>query len=234
MRRSILSVLLLFLLAVPAAAQVKVKGDPSYKPYAPIVLKAADVSGKQTQFLWDVSAGAQVVEAADTLYVWAPPGSYQVRLTAIDFDAKKVERAAFAFSVEGQAPTPAPPPTPGPAPSPVSALKVLILYESSALASMPRAQEMVLRGQAMRDWLQAHCTDSPVTQSRKAWFMLDKDADTSGIPDWQKWAGRPRASVPWIIVGSGDTVAYEGPLPADTAATIALLSKFVPAKRRAA
>jgi hypothetical protein len=115
--RRVLPVLLLFLPA-PAAAQAKVRGESVYKPYQKIVLKAADVTSAKASFLWDVDGDADFVEAGDTLYVWAPPGAYRVRLTAVDFESKKVERARFAFKVEGDVPPSPPGPGPGPGPKP--------------------------------------------------------------------------------------------------------------------
>lgn len=238
MRRT-LAVLILLLLPLTAAAQVKVRGEANYPPFKKIVLKAGDVTSKSAQFLWDVDGAADVVEAGDTLYVWAPPGTYAVRLTAVDFDAKKVERARFGFTVGTPVPPlPPVPPDPGPKPpQPVAALKVLIIYDSSAEAAMPKAQQLVLRTAPVRDWLNAHCTASEETMSKRAWFIVDKGEDVTGLhPTWKSWMGRTRAGVPWIVIGSDAGVAYEGPLPADTGATIALLSKYAAQsqKRRAA
>lgn len=109
--------LLLLLICFPVYADVKVKGDKAYPPHKKIVLKAQDVTSKSAQFLWEVSGDADILEAGDTLYVWAPPGKYVVKLIAIDFDAKKVERASFNFNVDGTVP-PNPNPIP-PDPTPV-------------------------------------------------------------------------------------------------------------------
>lgn len=222
------AVLLLLLVATTAPAQVRVKGAASYAPYDPIVLKASDVTSAKASFLWDVSEGAKTVEAGDTLYVWAPPGSYKVTLTAIDFEAKKVERAKFTFKVEGKTPGPDPPNPPDP--TPVSGLKVLIVFESSNRTTYPAGQLAVMAGKPMHDWLNAHCSEDKSLGYGKAWAVWDKDTDGSKMPKfWQDALKRPQASLPWIVVGDGaDRIVYEGALPADTAATIALLSKFSP------
>jgi hypothetical protein len=112
--RYALSVLLLSLCAALPAAGVK--GEKQYAAHEPIVLTATEVSSKSAQFLWDIDGAAKTRESGATLYVWAPPGKYTVRLTAIDFDAKKVERATFTFSVGDTPPGPGPGPGPGPKP----------------------------------------------------------------------------------------------------------------------
>ena len=228
--------------AVPAKAAgvMSVRAAKSYKPYDPIVLTAQDVSSDKAQFLWDIDGPAQVVEAGPILYVWAPPGTYKGMLTAVDFETKKIERARFAFTVEGESPGPGPtppgppPPTPTP-PQPVKGMKVLILYESSEEAKMPRPQQLILRTPEVRDWLNAHCDGSTETMSGKAWVIWDKDVDASAMSKgWRDVLKRPHPSMPWIVVFNDAAVAFEGPLPADTQATIALLSKYAPSSRRKA
>jgi hypothetical protein len=236
LRRQASAVILLFCLAAAAHAQPRVKGAANYPPNTPIVLKATDVTGPKAQFLWDVSGGAKFVEAGDTLYVWAAPGDYVVRLTAIDFDAKKVERATFMFTVDG-APSPGPtppgpvPPGPTPTPTPTKGLHVLILYESADATKLPAAQQGILYGKATRDWLNANC--SP-WGGIKDWGIFDKDSDLSGYsPTLKALQLRPRASLPWVVIaGDGAAVLFEGPLPADAASMLALLNKFRPASQR--
>ena len=227
---------LLLCLCLPARADLKVRGAQTYKPYDPIVLKAADVTSAKAQFLWDVSDGAQVVEAGDTLYVWAPPGTYRVQLTAVDFDTKKIERARFAFTVEGAAPTPPTPPTP-PAPTPpapVKGLRVLIVYDSSALSAMPPAQRTILTARSVHDWLDARCAVGPDGKTHE-WRVWDKDTDPRGeAAVWGQWLARPHAAVPWVVIGGDSGVAYEGPLPGTVADTLALFGKYAPPSLRKA
>lgn len=93
-------------------AKAGIKGEKTYPPFKAIVLKAADVTSAKASFLWDVDGECDFIESGDTLYAWCPPGTYTVRLTAIDFAAQKVERAKFTFTVSGT------PPGPGPGPQP--------------------------------------------------------------------------------------------------------------------
>jgi hypothetical protein len=238
-RRHAAAVVLLLCLAAAAHARPTIRGAKSYKLHEPIVLKAADVTSKAAQFLWDVSGDARFVEAPGEIHVWAPAGDYVVRLTAIDFDAKKVERATFSFTVEG-APAPQPPgPGPGPVPpgpepkppTPTKGLHVLILYESADATKLPAAQQGILYGKATRDWLNQNC--SP-WGGIKDWGIFDKDSDLGSYsPTLKALQLRPRASLPWVAIASdGPVVLYEGPLPADAASMLALLNKYRPASQR--
>lgn len=237
-RRYAAAVLLLLGLAAAAHARPTIRGAKSYKLHEPIVLKAADVTSKAAQFLWDVSGDARFVEALGEIHVWAPAGDYVVRLTAIDFDAKKVERASFSFTVEGApAPQPPGPVPPGPEPKPptptptAKGLHVLILYESADATKLPAAQQGLLYGKAVRDWLNQNC--SP-WGGIKDWGIFDKDADLSGYsPTLKAMQSRPRTSLPWVVIaGDGPVVLYEGPLPANAADMLKLLEKYRPASQR--
>lgn len=109
-----LAVLFLLLIPLPSYSQTKVIGDINYEPYKKIVLKASNVTDKDTEFTWDVygTSDPDLVERGDTLYVWATPGSYKVLLTAywIEKGKIKVDRTRFSFTVG--TPTPPVPPTP--------------------------------------------------------------------------------------------------------------------------
>src|SRR5262245_740948 len=178
-----LPVLLWLFLPTSALAQAKVKGQAQYEPYKKIVLRAQDVSSKAAQFLWDIDGEADVEERGAELFVWAAPGKYRVRLTAIDFEEKKVERASFSFVVAG--PTPPVPPGPGPGPQPPGPTpkgafnRALILYESAEEAKMPKGQQAVLYSKAVRDYLKGH-TLKDKDNANGAWRIWDKDVDAAG------------------------------------------------------
>lgn len=228
MKRHATATLLLLWLACGAQARPVVKGATAYAPNTPIVLKAEQISSKAANFLWDVSGEAKFIEAGDTLYIWAPPGDYVVRLTAIDFEAKKVERTQFAFTVTGPPSPPPGPPNPPDPPKPLGkGLHVLILYESADITKMPPQQQGVLYGKAVKDWLNQNC--SPWS-TIKDWGIFDKDVDLSAYsPTLNALKNRPRASVPWVVIAAdGPTVLYEGPLPADATSMLKLLEKYRP------
>lgn len=220
-----LAIVVLLVYATVVGAAVTIKGSANYALHEPIVLKAEGKSAS-AQYLWDVEGeGAKVVESAGVCYVWAPAGKYTVRLTAIDFDNKKVERTRFNFTV-GKGPTPDPdPPTPDPDP-PVpptpTGMRVLILYESSELSKLPGPQNTVLYAKSVRDYLNAKCASGP---KMKEWRIWDKDADVSKQEKhWQELVKRPAKSYPWIVIQAKTT--YEGPLPKNTEETLNLLRKY--------
>jgi hypothetical protein len=241
MSRFIAPVLFL-LLCSPLQAQVRVKGAASYRTFDPIVLTATGGSGK-AQYLWDVtsiSGSAQAIEAGGTLYVWATPGFYSVRLTAIDFEGKKVERATYPFKVEGDVPVPPDPgPGPGPKPKPPSPggpVKVLILEDAKARTQLSQARLSILFGLPMRTYLNKVCATDPGMDDGKAWTVQDKDTDLSALGAfWESARRRPRAGLPWIVIADqAGTIIFEGDLPADVPSTQALIGKYVTTQRRKA
>ena len=223
-------VLILALAPVLSHGAPKVKGNKLYKQYEPIVLKAEEVSGADVSVLWDVveGKGARIIETKGTAYVWAPPGQYTIKMTAIDFVKKTVERTEFTFTVEGLVPPPGPnppPPPPGPSPIPVEGFRALIIYETSELSKMPAAQSNILYAQSVRDYLNAKCVVGPDSKTRE-WRIWDKDVSTDAESKlWQDAMKRKRDSVPWLIISTGKG-GFEGPLPANVDETLVLLKKY--------
>ena len=151
------------------------------------------------------------------------------------WSAGETDSAVVEVEVTGAAPAPKPapdddkpkpkPPAPSPVPIPVAGFRALIVYETADLAKLPSAQRAVLTSAEVRGYLNDHCTPGPDGKT-KEWRVLDKDADAGGEPAlWQAALKRDRKSLPWLIVSDGKT-GFEGPLPADTAATLALLRKY--------
>jgi hypothetical protein len=128
-------------------------------------------------------------------------------------------------------PGPVPPNPPGPVPpappGPVAGMHVLLTYETAELSKLPPAQLDVLYATAVRAYLDARTAPSPDGKAHE-WRMWDKDVDpTNDEPVWKTLLARPHATLPWLVVAGGDgKVAFEGPLPADVDATLALLKKY--------
>jgi hypothetical protein len=119
-------------------------------------------------------------------------------------------------------PVPPVPPTP-PAPIPDAGLRVLIVYESAKLSSLPPAQYLILTSTAFRTAMDSTCVK---VGSQPEWRIYDKDASVANeSPIWQKAMARPRASHPWILVSNGKS-GFEGPLPATVEDTLALVKKY--------
>lgn len=223
--------------------------DKTFDPHKKIHFQATEVTSVKASFLWDIEGVGQTtsapdtIELGDTVYVWAAPGSYRVRLTAIDFENKKVERASITFAVTGTPAPPEPGPTPpGPGPTPPgptpplprpipgTGMKVLIIYETADLSKLPAAQLAALYSKTVRDYLNQKCVVGPDGKT-KEWRLWDKDVVTTGETETWKTAMKDNVarakSLPWIVIAS-DTKAgsFEGPLPASTEQLLALLKKY--------
>jgi hypothetical protein len=108
-------------------------------------------------------------------------------------------------------PDPKPPgPGPGPEPSPFPdpGVRVLVVYETGQEGALPR----YVHTKAFANALDNKCALGPDGKTRE-WRIWDKDVNTSKAPKiWQDAMARPRASVPWLLIGDGKT-GYAGPLP---------------------
>lgn len=193
-------------------------------------------------YFWNYPQGVTATDKGDALEVTAAPkGTLTVSVKCVsaklDKEGKFIGFAttfgSVTFAVGEPGPGPNPPPPDPPPPVPTAGLKVLIVYESGERKGLTAAREAIISGKVMRDWLIANC--SPDAAYPKGYAIWDKDVDASGAPKhWQDALASPRTSVPWLVVmdGSGKVVHGEA-LPADTAATIAVLSKYVPKKKKA-
>lgn len=159
---------------------------------------------------------------------YADKGTYIVRAwTAkiVDGKAKLSPVATVTIVIEGGAP-PVPPTPPVPVPGSAilgdGGLRVLMIYETAK--TLPIKQSSILTGKEIRDYLIAKT--APMGPSKRGFYIVDKDVDFSAeVKEWGLALSRPRTSVPWIIISS-EKGNYEGPFPADVAATMELLRKY--------
>ena len=94
------------------------------------------------------------------------------------------------------------------------------------------AQQTILFAKQVRDFLDQKTVLGPDGKTHE-WRIWDQSVDPSGeAAVWKAWMARPRASIPWIILGNESGVAFEGPLPANMTATLALLAKYAPAAKK--
>ena len=123
-------------------------------------------------------------------------------------------------------PGPGPAPVPPPAPAPIAGdgFRVLLLYDTAKVSSLPAAQQEILFAGSIRDYLNQKAVKG-----------------SSGLPDWRFWDASidasqdskafqdalklPRTQLPWIIVSDGKT-GFTGPLPASVDDALALLKKY--------
>ncbi len=224
----------LILLAIPAYAQkVTLPAKLSGNPGMPIPIEA-DADGKNVLWLTP-DKGLVVIDGgffrgdSKRALLFGAAGVY--RLWAFTAKGDVISPRAECIVMIGDVP-PGPDPGPGPVPpgpDPFTSspgCKVLIVYETTELGKMPRAQSEALKDGTIRDYLNTKCVKGPDGKTAQ-WRIWDQNVDTSAeTPLWQAVMKRPRKSLPWIVLSNGRT-GYEGPLPADSASTMALLKKYL-------
>ncbi len=201
-------------------------------------------AGSRIWWLNPDPAKLQVLEYPDHA-VLCPQVAGQLYFAAETFHAGAFKRLTWAIDA-GKGPIPPPvdpvdpepviptPPTPKPVdpvkppvdpktlpPIPVSGFRVLVVYESAT--KLPAAQAAIFNAKEIRDYLNLRCVE---VAGKKEFRFWDKDISTANVsPFWQAAMSRPRTSVPWIVISNGVN-GFEGPLPANVAATMALLKQF--------
>lgn len=116
------------------------------------------------------------------------------------------------------------PPKPVPSPIDADGLHVLVLYQPHV--NLPAAQNSILYGKKVRDYLEANCPVGPdgVTKQYRIWpSNVDARLDHQL---WQAALKRPIAGYPWVIVGNRKVGGYEGQLPENAEKFIELVSKY--------
>lgn len=124
-------------------------------------------------------------------------------------------------------PNPGPSPGPGPTPPPIPAagLRVMFVYETAALSTLPPGQVSVLYSKAVRDYLNLKCPVGADGKTKEYRFW-DDNVDTSNESAlWQAAFKRPRSSLPWVLISNG-TAGFEGPTPGTIDEMMSLLRKY--------
>lgn len=147
-------------------------------------------------------------------------------------DSDVIRRTLDVDAGEGPRPPPGPEPKPPPTPDPVNpapipepGLRVLIVYDFGTASSLPPAQDAILRSQKLWDYARENCVKGPDGKTPEMRIYHSQVNTANETELWKKAWARPRKSLPWILVSNGKT-GYEGPLPADTDQTIALIRKY--------
>lgn len=133
-----------------------------------------------------------------------------------------------AAIVRKPAPGPVPPGPnpPGPTPPPIveAGLRVLVVYDANAKATLPRAQMALIDSPTFRGWLDAHCARAK--DGTPEWRIVpDITIFNADQPVWQKAMAVPRHGLPWLVVSNGEA-GESVPLPADEQAALALIAKY--------
>jgi hypothetical protein len=146
------------------------------------------------------------------------PGRYRVVAYCAKGDVAST--AAVCTVIVGESPAP-----PSPAPIVGDGLRVLIVYESAELSTLPRSQAAILTAAEVRTYLNVRCAKGPDGRTAE-WRIWDQNADTAAeTPTWRAAMARKRDKLPWIVISNG-TAGFEGPLPATNADTLTLLKQF--------
>jgi hypothetical protein len=229
---AILAVLLaapLALAAPPVDVPAEVKGEPGA-----FVAIRAKTDGKVVRFV-ALDAGLNVFPAellADkraTVVSATRPGRYRLlAYSSVKDDPTDPAVVVVVIGMPTPDPKPDPEPTPDPKPVPVTSFRVFLVYESGD--TLTAAQNAVLYGRAVEDWLTATCTGG-----RDGWRRRDKDLHTSELdtpPLKTLWANaRPKVTqTPCAVVevnGAVTVIPLPGPTPADA---IAALKKYAEGK----
>jgi hypothetical protein len=233
-----------------SAADLAIKGEMNVPAYKIVRLEPANADA-DAAVVWDVYPEEEVSfddRPDGVLAFTAPPGKYAVKLRTIKGKSVLIARAAVFIGTPMPIPTPTPGPTPTPVPTPIptptpgppvppgptpptpvpipgDGLRVLIVYESKTLPSLPKGQISALYSATVREYMNTHCAKGPDGKTAE-WRCWDADVDASGEPAiWQDAMKRPRTSLPWVIISTGRT-GYEGPLPATADDLLALLKRF--------
>lgn len=200
-------------------------------------------------YFWSFPDAVKATQDDNVLTVTAAPrgeSRVSVNMVTIDFvtdDKGKTKKVVTKESGEatltvGDVPQPVPPTPPvppappqPPAPIPAEGFRVLIVEDVKGRVKLPPAQSAILFDKKIRDFLQSKCVLGTDSKTRE-WRIWDAGVDASAESKlWQDALKRKHDSLPWIVISDGKT-GFEGPLPADVDATLALLKKYAPASGR--
>lgn len=176
----------------------------------------------------------EISDAINYLQSWASnPGA--THTAAYAKTARAFQLYAKAGNIPIPAPTPLPvpptpvPPTPvppkpdptPPAPIPMAGFRVLIVYDGDNYTA---GQDGIITGKAVRDYLQSKCVAGDDGKT-KAFAIIRSDANVTNAPKWiADTVQRHPGQKSYMVVSDGKT-GYDGPLPADANAALAILRK---------
>ncbi len=238
--RSLIALACVFFLHAPGHAQsVTLPPSISVKANRPIfvspVIDGDDVRWQIDEGLddWIKLLPADIAKNfGSTKIFYADKGTYTVKAWTAKFvngKAKLSDVATMTIIVEGGVPPPLPPDPPKPplppdppAPIPLAGFRVMIVYDPATLTT---AQEGIVFGKKVRDYLQAKCVvgkDGKTKEFRIYQSGLDVSAEVKWIGDTMQ---RHPGQKAWMVVSDG-TKGYDGPLPANADEAISILSKI--------
>lgn len=152
-------------------------------------------------------------------------GKYSIRLYG-----QNGKKLASGWYVATGTPTPDPPKPDPPKPStPIlgdGGMRVMFIVETmDGVAKVPITMRSAIFGDEVREILNTKTKPTP-DGGKRGWYIADKDQDfLAESKVWGDALKRPRTTLPWVIISS-PTGNYEGPVPDNVSAMVALLKKF--------
>ena len=165
----------------------------------------------------------ELLPAGQNRWLCFPPkGTYSIEV--VTFGPGLDQR--YSKLEVGDVPNPPDPPDPDDeAPIPDAGFRVVVIYETAEIQTLPRGQQLIIRSQVVRDYLNTNCVKG--ADGTPEWRFVDDDTEWTTESPISKATKRPRDSIPWLIVSNGKT-GYEGPLPATVDEFLALIGKYAP------
>lgn len=217
-------------------------------PDLPTLTLPAEIKGEPGTFIAvrAESSAAWVNFKADTGLAVFPSNLLSDRKATVLTAAKAGRYRLFAYTGSGAGGVDAetvivvgnaPPVPPGPVPDPVppdvdpnpppvvdTGFRVLIVFDNSSKASLPREQLAAIDSLDLRAYLNSHCIKA--ANGAPEWRITAATTQFSDDqPIWKKAMALPRTSLPWLVVSNGK----EGesiPLPANEAALMEVITKY--------
>lgn len=236
MRRIAASILLIFVLALPAWADSLLKlPDNVHGDVSDFIPITATTNCKVVRW-YAIDTGLRLFppdllkDTRTAVVVASTPGTYRLLAYTATPDGSLSEPAICLVTIAGPTPPvppgPTPPgPNPPPIPVPVSGLRVLFVYESGA--NLTREQLNILNSTTITDYLNRKTAKD--TKGRAEWRKWDKDVDMANETDvWKNlWTStKPQLGALPALVVVTDQKGQVFPLPATEAETLALLKRY--------
>lgn len=184
---------------------------------------AAETTAKKVT--WSIPPGVDAMPLdGKRLAVWAPPGTYTLRAAVPNGD--DVVMAVVTLTVTGPRPPPGPvdpvvPPVVEQSPwDNAPGLRVLVVYP--ARGALPAAQQSIVAGKRVRDYLDAKCAKE---NGEAAYFIWKTGEDVTATPaTWQRAYATVKGDK-WVVIGNGAKWTA-APMPDGPDAMLELLRRF--------
>lgn len=176
----------------------------------------------------------ELKQLGERQWLWLEGGKVDFLVEVVDFDKRIWSKKSFSATIpDAPKPIPVPPKPDDPKPDDplpdgekLSNLSVLFVYESGQLPAYKPSTLSVIHSTEFRKWCNSNLERDSVGQVN--FRCLDKDTKFPATCDlaYCKWLGQPPPSLPWLIVGNKNKIAFQGPLPEDVETIKSLVLKY--------